>query len=270
MKKTRVPIFLYHGVSESDADAVRDSIYALPIASIRAQIAWLREHDCAAMSLDSILAPSESSENKFVITVDDCLASAYTQLFPLFMESRFPSVLFPVVGMVGRKGWVSWSELDEMRKGGMEIGSHSMTHANLTVIPQDELQRELGESKKLLEDKLGVRVKFLSLPGGYHGATVTEAAIEAGYEAICGSVFGYNRRGGDRYALKRFCLKRGDGEATVRRIMAKSLTPLATRYLQERGKDLGRRLMGERLYAAVRGTLIPRGAHKELPRFPIR
>ena len=268
MKKTRVPIFLYHGVSESDVDAVRDPIYALPIAAIGAQIAWLRGHGCAATPLDSLLSLPARDENAFVVTVDDCLASAYTRLFPLFAGAGFQAVLFPVAGMVGRKGWVSWRELDEMRRGGMEIGSHSMTHAHLTAITPHELNRELCASKKLLEDRLGVRVKFLSLPGGYHGPAVTAAAIEAGYEAICGSVFGYHRYGRDRYALQRFCFKRGDGDRMVRRIMGKSLTPLATRYLRERGKDMCWRLMGEGLYAAVRGTLIPRGAYKKLPRFP--
>lgn len=269
MKKTRVPIFLYHGVSESGADAIRDPIYALPNAAIGAQIAWLRGHGCAAAPLEALLSPMARNGDVFVITVDDCFVSVYTHLFPLFMESKFRAVLFPVVGMAGRKGWVGWRELDEMRRGGMEIGSHTMTHANLTAISRDELKRELGESKKLLEDKLGARVKFLSLPGGYHGAAVTAAAIEAGYEAICGSTFGYGRYGGDRYALKRFCFKRGDGEAMVRRIMGESFAPLAARYLKERGKDLCRSLMGERLYAAMRGSLIPRGAYKKLPRFPL-
>jgi peptidoglycan/xylan/chitin deacetylase (PgdA/CDA1 family) len=269
MKKIRVPIFLYHGVVESDADAVRDPIYSLPEASIGAQVAWLREHGCAAIPLDALLLPAAFDENTFVITVDDCFASAYTHIFPLLTKAGFPAVLFPVAGMVGRNGWVSWRELDEMRRAGMEIGSHTMTHANLTAIPLDELNRELGESKKLLEDKLGAQVKFLSLPGGYRGPAVTAAAIEAGYEAICGSTFGYNRYGWDRYALKRFCFKRGDGEATVRRIMEKSFAPLAMRYLKEGGKDLCRRLMGERLYAAARGALIPRGAYKKLPRFPL-
>lgn len=269
MKKTRVPIFLYHGVSESGADAVRDPIYALPIAAIGAQIAWLRDHGCAAMPLDALRSSESQGGNPFVITIDDCLASAYTHIFPLLAGAGFQAVLFPVAGMVGQKGWVSWPELDEMRKSGMEIGSHSMTHANLAAIPPDELKQELGGSKKLLEDKLGAQVRFLSLPGGYRGSAVTSAAVEAGYEAICGSEFGYNRYGGDRYALRRFCLKRGDGEAAVRRVMGRSLAPLAARCLKERGRDLCRRLMGERLYAAVRGTLIPRGAYKGLPRFPV-
>lgn len=268
MKKTRVPIFLYHGVVESAADAVRDPIYALPAAAIGAQIGWLRGRGCAAMPIEALLSSGARGENSFVITVDDCLASAYTHIFPLFAGAGFPAVLFPIAGMVGRKGWVSWRELDEMRRAGMEIGSHSMTHANLAAIPPDELKRELGGSKKLLEDRLGARVRFLSLPGGYRSAAVVAAAIEAGYEAVCGSTFGYSRCGGDRYALRRFCLKRGDGEAAVRRIMERSFMPLAMRYMRERGRDLCRRLMGEGLYAAVRGTLIPRGAYKKLPRFP--
>jgi len=269
MKKRRVAIFLYHGVNESGADAIRDPIYALPIAAISAQITWLREHGCTAIPLDTLLSPSGGEGDACVITVDDCLASAYTHLFPLLMSAEYRAVLFPVAGMVGRKGWVSWSELDEMRRAGMEIGSHTMTHANLAAIPRDELEREVSESKKLLEDRLGARVRFLSLPGGYQGASITAAAVETGYDAICGSVFGYGHYGADRYALKRFCLKGGDGELIVRRIMRGAYAPLAARYLRERGKNLCRRLMGEKLYAAVRGALIPRGASKTLPRFPV-
>ncbi len=114
-----VPIFLYHGVSESGADAIRDPIYALPFDAIRAQIAWLRGHGCISLPLDALLSPSEREEGVFIVTVDDCLASTYTHLFPLLISAEYRALLFPVAGMVGRKGWVSWSELDEMRRGGI-------------------------------------------------------------------------------------------------------------------------------------------------------
>jgi peptidoglycan/xylan/chitin deacetylase (PgdA/CDA1 family) len=269
IKKRRVPIFLYHGVSECGTDAIRDPIYALPISAIKAQVNWLRSYGCAAVPLDAILARAGTEGSAFVITIDDCLASAYTRLFPLLLSAGYRAVVFPVAGLVGRKGWVSWGELDEMRRAGTEIGSHTMSHANLAAISRHEVTRELRESKGLLEDRLGARVRFLSLPGGYHSPTLAAVAIEEGYEAICGSVFGYSRYGADRYALKRFCLKQGDGEAIVHRVMRGAFTPLAARYLRERGKDACRRLMGERLYAAVRGALTPRGTPAGLPRFPV-
>lgn len=268
MNKRKFPILLYHGVSECRDDAIRDPYYALPEASIRAQLSWLSGHRCVSLSLDEALSPAAGAEYAFSLTVDDGLKSSHSHLFPLFLEKRIRASFFPVAATVGRRGWVSWKDLDEMRRGGMEIGSHTMTHANLAETARDEALEELVSSRKLIEDNLGIRVKFLSLPGGYRGPLIAALAAEAGYAGVCGSEFGYNAVPIDRYRLKRFCLRGADDAEVVRRIMEGDFLRLAPRYLAERGRAIFRAILGRKAYAALRSRLVPPGVHTSLPRFP--
>jgi peptidoglycan/xylan/chitin deacetylase (PgdA/CDA1 family) len=269
MNRRGSPIFLYHGVAGHGEDAIRDPLYALPLGSLRKHLSLLRARGCEAVTLGEFLSRGGACGNACVITIDDGLASAAARLFPEIARSGFRAVIFPVAGMVGRRGWVTWAELGEMLCAGFEVGSHGMTHANLAAAPPREAREELAGSKRLIEDRLGAPVRYFSLPGGYRGPSTGELAAEAGYEAICGSRFGYNRLPPDRFNLRRFCLRSADAAETVDRIMEGAFWPLASRYVRERGKGIGRSLLGGRIYAALRKRLVPAGAHTTLPRFPL-
>ena len=66
---------------------------------------------------------------------------------------------------------------------GYEIGSHTLSHANLTLLSDDDLVRELSESKKILEDLTGKQVTSLSFPFGRVNARVWKTAQALGYTA---------------------------------------------------------------------------------------
>jgi peptidoglycan/xylan/chitin deacetylase (PgdA/CDA1 family) len=267
-RSNRVPILLYHGIREHREDGFFDPYYALPLRSLESQIGWLSKNGYSTVALEVLLSAQSVPENAFVITVDDGLKSAYTHIFPVLSHAGYRAIFFPVTGGIGRNGWMSWRDLEEMRKAGMEIGSHSVTHRNLAEAGRKELVDELAGSKKLLEDKLGAPVRFLSLPGGYTRHLVQEVAGELGYEAICSSVFGYNRLPVERYRLRRFCLRRNDGEAAVRMIMRREIIPLLPRFVRERGKDICTAILGRRIYSRLRKRLIPKNASSTLPRVP--
>ncbi len=268
MNRKAIPILLYHGISECREDGIFDPFYAMPAALLRAQINWLRSNGYLTVPLDSLLSASPPPEYSFIITVDDGLRSMYTHIFPVLKDAGYQAIIFPVTARIGKSGWVNWRELDEMHRGGMELGSHSVTHANLAGLSRKQLKSELEDSKKLLEDRLGVRVRYLSLPGGYGSSLVRLLAQEVGYEAICSSVFGYNRFPLQRYQLRRFCLRRNDDEATVRSIMRRDSLALLPRRIVEKGKGFSSLLLGRRLYSRLRSRFLPDEACKTLPRFP--
>lgn len=61
-----------------------------------------------------------------------------------------------------------------IKNAGMEIANHSYDHAQLTKVGPAQLERQIGTSKKVIENKLGVNVKFFRLP---YGAGVSNPAI---------------------------------------------------------------------------------------------
>ncbi len=64
------------------------------------------------------------------------------------------------------------------------IGSHTITHPNLTLISNSQLKHELLDSKKILEDITKTEIKHLSLPNGMGNDKVINSAQEAGYKTI--------------------------------------------------------------------------------------
>ena len=63
---------------------------------------------------------------------------------------------------------MSWDELNVMKNNGMEIGSHSVTHPILSRMSNDEIKKEIGDSKRMIEEKLETECIVFSYPvGGY-------------------------------------------------------------------------------------------------------
>lgn len=76
---------------------------------------------------------------------------------------------------------INSKDIKRMRKIGMEIGSHTLTHPVLTKLPQQLVFKELIESKKLLEDILGEPVSSFCYTKGRFNRKVASQVIEAGY-----------------------------------------------------------------------------------------
>ena len=113
---------------------------------------------------------------------------------------------------------LTWDGLRELRERGVEIGSHTMTHAHLTRLADDELDRELVEAKQWIEDELGAPCRFLAYPFGEVDDRVRAATRRAGYAGA----FGLPGTPGDEFDLPRVGLYRRD---SVGRALLKASSP---------------------------------------------
>jgi peptidoglycan/xylan/chitin deacetylase (PgdA/CDA1 family) len=76
-----------------------------------------------------------------------------------------------------------WERVRELAERGVEVGSHTCSHPHLPRLADDELERELRESRTRLEDELGRPCRFLAYPFGDENGRVRAAARRAGYDA---------------------------------------------------------------------------------------
>jgi peptidoglycan/xylan/chitin deacetylase (PgdA/CDA1 family) len=99
---------------------------------------------------------------------------------------------------------MNWDELREQGARGIAIGSHAVSHPHLTTLSEDDLRRELNESKEEIEERLGRPCDDLAYPYGEHDQRVRAAARAAGYRRA------YALRGSrsDAYAAPRLDLYR--------------------------------------------------------------
>jgi peptidoglycan/xylan/chitin deacetylase (PgdA/CDA1 family) len=103
---------------------------------------------------------------------------------------------------------MDWSALRELTERGVEIGSHTVSHAHLPALSDSELDRELRDSRARIEDELGRPCRYLAYPYGEHDARVQAAAAAAGYDAAF--ALGSSSSHTNRFALSRVDLYPGD------------------------------------------------------------
>jgi peptidoglycan/xylan/chitin deacetylase (PgdA/CDA1 family) len=102
---------------------------------------------------------------------------------------------------------MTWPQIIEMSAGGMEFGSHSVSHPILSSLDDASLAQEMSGSKHELESRLEKPIDTISYPEGSHtafDARVMHAAVTAGYRLGCSYMPGLNQLN----ALERFQLRR--------------------------------------------------------------
>jgi peptidoglycan/xylan/chitin deacetylase (PgdA/CDA1 family) len=148
-----------------------------------------------------------SRTDAVLLTFDDGFLSDYTHAYARYVTTgRIPGFMsFIPVSLVGSPGRMSWEMIEELSRSGVAIGSHGMTHADLTTVSDVELDHEVTVSKSMLEDRLGQRVTLFAFPYGRFSRRVWEAALNAGYTHLFTIQLGHHR-GFERFLYSRLCL----------------------------------------------------------------
>jgi hypothetical protein len=91
-----------------------------------------------------------STSNKVVmINFDDGLKSQLIYAKPILDKYGFKASFFIICGRVGiERSSMNWQDIAELKKDGMDIESHSMTHTNLNRLSTNALKFERGGSKQ--------------------------------------------------------------------------------------------------------------------------
>jgi peptidoglycan/xylan/chitin deacetylase (PgdA/CDA1 family) len=167
-----------------------------------------------------------SDDAVLAITFDDGYESVYAEALPEMAARKWNGTVFVVVGSVGgSNSWdvrlsprrfrhLSWTQIRELAEAGFEIGSHTLSHRDLTRLDPDSLVTELRESKHVIEDHIGRGVTSISYPFGRYSPRVVDEAVAAGY--VCGFTSAPND-GSDRMALGRLSVYSIDGRSSLER-----------------------------------------------------
>jgi peptidoglycan/xylan/chitin deacetylase (PgdA/CDA1 family) len=130
------------------------------------------------------------------ITFDDGYADNYDLAFPLLRRHGARATFFLTAGFLERDPGVmkrfrqglpplEWGQVREMRRGGMEFGTHTYSHPNLRDLDRAGVEDELRRSKLIVEERLGEPVTAVAYPFGIprrHFTKETMAiAAAAGY-----------------------------------------------------------------------------------------
>ena len=98
---------------------------------------------------------------------------------------------------------VSYDDIIKLHREGIEIASHTVNHANLTLMTVDEIISELEASKMNLENVIDAGVTGFACPGGRENDFIRKQLENTGYKYAVTTIRGLNGKDSDKYGLFR-------------------------------------------------------------------
>jgi peptidoglycan/xylan/chitin deacetylase (PgdA/CDA1 family) len=219
-------VLCYHSVHPTKAFAS-----ATPDAFAR-QAAWLAR-ECDVVPFRRILEPRlPGSPPAVAITFDDGYSDNYEYAAPILEALRLPATFFLTTGLIEGDPEVlarfradrnaegneiaplTWKEVADLERGGMEIGAHTWSHPNLAQLGPAEAEAELRRAKDVIEDRLGRPIVSMAYPYGKRNRHFSEqtmaTAAALGYERCAAIAFRGVRDDDSPFAIPRFFVNGGD------------------------------------------------------------
>ena len=214
LRSARVPILMYHYISvpPPDADNVRLDLSVTP-ANFQDQMQYLANdgyHPIRLSDLTNYLRTGKSLPAKpIVLTFDDGYADNFENALPVLKKFNFIGTFFVITQFTDEKrpGYMTWDQLKELAIEGNEIGSHSMNHVELNSRSRAYLEFEIGESKAMIEARIGTPVKSFCYPSGKYDARTIAVLRSDGYLAATTEISGVDQSTSDIFELRRIRMR---------------------------------------------------------------
>ncbi len=212
-----IPILMYHQIDAPPARGTPLRGLVVSPGSFARQMFLLKCLGYTGLSMRQ-LEPYLSGENNgrvVGITFDDGYQNNLQNALPVLQRHGFSATCYAVSSMIGTvnswdsdigvaqkplmttNDWHIWLDM------GMEIGSHTRTHADLTQLSLEAADNEIVTSKQELEDNLGCEVRHFCYPYGRFDATHRQLVQQAGYVTATTTHRGRVQNLDDLYTLRR-------------------------------------------------------------------
>ena len=185
------------------------------------------------------------------VTFDDGHLSNFTHALPLLADHGLRAEFFLTAGWIGvREGYMNWRQVREVHNAGHGIGAHGMTHTLLTRCDRKQLESEVLDSRRRLEDELGAPVTTMSLPGGRHNRSVLAACQRAGYTEIFTSIPRAKTVAGETL-IGRINVRAGMTLPWMEKLLHPESGVLSRLHRQYQIKEMAKAALGDRAYGAL-------------------
>ena len=155
------------------------------------------------------------SKKYIILTVDDGYKNNYEIMFPLLKKYNMKAVIY-LVSELKYNAWdveefeeeklylLNENEIKEMKNSRLiEFGGHTLTHPNLQELNHEEIEMEIVENKKNLEEKYGINLISFAYPYGKLTEEVKEIVKNNGYKFAVSTSTGSGKIEDDLYEIRR-------------------------------------------------------------------
>jgi peptidoglycan/xylan/chitin deacetylase (PgdA/CDA1 family) len=217
-EKKKIPILMYHSISHSAQQKFKQ--FCVSPLLFAEHMGYLWQHGFTTLTVTQFIQMRVQGKDRLparpvILTFDDGYADFFTEALPVLQRFGFVATLYVATAFInGTSGWMqhqgegarlmlTWDQIIEISKCGMEIGAHSHRHHQLDILPLAVARDEVVQCKEMLEDRLGQEVLSFSYPYGYHSATTQCLVRDAGYTSACAVKYEMNTQTPDPFSLAR-------------------------------------------------------------------
>jgi peptidoglycan/xylan/chitin deacetylase (PgdA/CDA1 family) len=175
----------------------------------RRQMRWLKRHGYHTITqrslFNALMCGSHLRRKPIVITFDDGYRDVYRYASPVIERFGMHAISYLITERISGddRSFLSWKQVRRFEGRGVEIGSHTVSHAALTSLSNAGAMDELVKSRKKLERKLDHRVPWLAYPYGDYDGRIEALAKKAGYKLAVTTDWGSLQSASRPFALKR-------------------------------------------------------------------
>jgi peptidoglycan/xylan/chitin deacetylase (PgdA/CDA1 family) len=185
---------MYHSVGDCSNDPYRITVTPDRLDD---QLHWLRRRGLRGVSVAELLAARARGEDAGLVglTFDDGYADFVGAALPVLLRRGCSATLFVLPGRLGgdnawdplgpRKPLLTADGVRQAAEAGVEIGSHGLTHVDLTRADDATLRAETADSRALLSELTGAPVAGFCYPYGTLDERAVRAVRDAGYAYAC-------------------------------------------------------------------------------------
>jgi peptidoglycan/xylan/chitin deacetylase (PgdA/CDA1 family) len=211
----RVPILEYHyiRVVTDPNDQLGYNLSVTP-DDFQQQMDWLLKNGYHPIDLTDLRAYFQNQQplpaRPVVLTFDDGYIDFYTTAFPVLQAHGFKAVSYVVPGFWGNPRYMTGAQISEIDHAGIEIGDHTMTHADLATAGAAQLVLQVKGAKDALEKQIGHPVLDFCYPSGKYTPAVIAALQQFGMQSATTEVPGTDHAWADRYTWTRTRVNGGE------------------------------------------------------------
>jgi len=204
---TRVPILMYHSISHNLFGRSHPYYQINTQPTIFSeQMRSLRNAGYRTIGLSEAwteLKAGTDVSKSVVLVFGEGYRDFYTDALQVLVQCGFTATVFLVTSRIRRNSfciegadYLTWDEVNQCQRMGMQFGSRTVTHPDLRSMNFDQIEYELGHSKEVIEQKLGVAVDSFSYPFAFpeedkHFVRFLEDVLEnIGFEYGVSSILG--------------------------------------------------------------------------------
>lgn len=202
---TGFPILEYHMVTEHPRPGAEP--YVVPPEEFAAQLDYLAAEGYTTITPQDYARVRKGKqalpENPVILSFDDGYEDNHRVILPMLEERGMKAVFYVVTNDIGLPGYMTWDNLFDMERRGMEIGSHTANHIPLTTLSVEKQREELRLSKLMLEWQGLKTIYSFSYPNGAYDDGIVAMLEEEEYLTAVTGEAGLNNVETNPYLLRR-------------------------------------------------------------------